>query len=410
MPWALLGLLVVARVVSIVAVLQSGQEEEFSILGGDARRYAVILEGEGTPYRDFEVEYPPLALGLMHLVERPTPLGSLTALAVSQLTLELATAGVLAWAWSRRTAITYLALGAPILLYPFAYLRIDLLSVFLAVLGLGLLRRRRESLGGVALALSVFAKVWPIVLAPTMVLRRQWRGLAAWAVTGAAALTAWVAWAGVDGISQILTFRGARGWQIESIPGIVLHALDPDGSTVQEGAWRTAVAAPGPIRTGLSLVALAVVALAWWWARRAAGQEGLEPGGADGPDPATARADLVVEGLAPLAAVVALMVFSAIISPQYVLWFLPFAAVVTVAGDRLVGGLSLAVVATSTLGLAWIERLITGDGAAVATIALRNLLLVTLLAVTLHRLFRLAHEPVTRPGRRQGQSQSLRRK
>ena len=313
----------------------------------------------------------------MHLVERPTPLGSLTALAVSQLALELATAGVLAWAWSRRTAVTYLVLGTPILLYPFAYLRIDLLSVFLAVLGLGLLRRRHEGLGGVALALSVFAKVWPIVLAPTMVLRRQWRGLAAWAATGAAALAAWVAWAGVDGISQILTFRGARGWQIESIPGIVLHALDPDGSTVQEGAWRSAVAAPGAIRTGLSLVGLVVVALAWWWAHRAAERhEGLEPAAVDATGPATTAADLVVEGLAPLAAVVALMVFSTIISPQYVLWFLPFAALVTVAGDRLVGSLSLAIVATSTLGLAWIERLIPGDGAAVGVIVLRNLLLV----------------------------------
>ena len=381
-------MLVFARLVSIVVVLQSGQEEEFSILGGDARRYAEIVGEEGTPYRDHDVEYPPLALGLMHAVERPTSLGTLTALSISQLALELATAAVLAWAWSRRAAITYLVLGSPMLLYPFPYLRIDLLSVFLAVLGLGLLRRGRERTGGVALALSVFAKVWPLVVAPTMLLRRQWRGLTAWTITGAAALVGWVTWAGPDGISQILTFRGASGWQIESIPGIVFHAVDPDGSTVQQGAWRTAVEAPGVARTGLSLAALAVVALAWWWAAHAVRPEGWDT------DPEQRHGltadDLVVEGLAPLAAIVALLVLSSIISPQYVLWFLPFAALVTTYGDRVIGGLTLAAVVTSTLGLAWIERLIPGDGAAVSVIVVRNAVLVVLLVVTLGRLRRRA--------------------
>ncbi len=384
----LIGVLVLVRLVSIATVLQSGQEEEFSILGGDARRYTEILDAEGTPYRDFDVEYPPLALGLMHLVEQPTPLGTLVALAISQLTLELATATVLAWAWSRRTAITYLVLGSPMLLYPFPYLRIDLLSVFLAVLGLGLLRRGRERTGGAALALSVFAKVWPLVVAPSMLLRRQWRGLTAWAITGAAALAGWVSWAGPDGIRQILTFRGASGWQIESIPGIVLHALDPEGSTVQQGAWRTAVDAPAPARTGLSILALAVVTLVWWWAARAVRSDGssdtAEPRHGITPD------DLVVDALAPLAAVMALLVFSSIISPQYVLWFLPFAALVTAHGDRVIGGLTLGAVFTSTLGLAWIERLIPGDWAAVSVIAVRNVLLVALLAVTLARLHRRA--------------------
>jgi len=261
-PLTLVGLLILARLISIVAVLHSGVEDENSILGGDARRYEVILSGEGTPYRDFEVEYPPLALGLMKLVDRPTPLGTVTAVALSQLALELATAGLLAWAWSRRSAITYLLLGTPMVFFPFPYLRIDLLSVFLAVLGLALLRRRWSRTGGVMLALSVFAKIWPVVVAPSMLLRRQWRGLTAWVVTGAAALTAWVAWSGPSGISQILTFRGADGWQIESIPGIVLHALDPHGSTVEQGAWRTAVEAPAVARTGISLIGLAVVVLA----------------------------------------------------------------------------------------------------------------------------------------------------
>jgi hypothetical protein len=391
------GLLVLARLVAVGALLISGVEDEHSVLGGDARRYEVILSSEGTPYRDFEVEYPPVALGLMKLVDRPTPLATITLLAISQLALELATAGVLAWAWSKRAAITYLVLGTPMVLFPFPYVRIDLLSVFLAVLGLALLRRRRDAAGGAVLAVSVFAKVWPVVTAPVMLVRRQWTGLTAWALTGVAGLAAWVAWAGPDGISQILTFRGADGWQIESIPGIVLHALDPDGSTVQEGAWRTAVSAPGAVRNLLTLGGLAVVVLAWWMAWRAVGRRSTID---TEPTPEVAGLtddDLVVEALAPLAAVLAMLIFSTIISPQYVLWFLPFAALATARGDRTIGALSLAAGFLSMLGLAWIHGLIPGEWHAMAVVAARNLVLVVLLAVTLVRLWRTGATGHPRP-------------
>jgi hypothetical protein len=384
------ALLVLARLVAVGALLISGVEDEHSVLGGDARRYEVITSSEGTPYRDFEVEYPPVALGLMKLVDRPTPLATITLLAISQLALELATAGVLAWAWSRRSAVTYLVLGTPMVLFPFPYVRIDLLSVFLAVLGLALLRRRRDTGGGVVLAISVFAKVWPVVTAPVMLVRRQWTGLTAWAITGAAGLAAWVAWAGTDGLSQILTFRGADGWQIESIPGIVLHALDPEGSTVQEGAWRTAVSAPGAVRNLLTLAGLAVVVLAWSLAWRATSGRKDLGAASDRGDAGLSDDDLVVEALAPLAAVLAMLIFSTIISPQYVLWFLPFAALATARGDRTIGVLSLAAGFLSMLGLAWIHGLIPGEWHAVAVIAARNLLLVALLVVTLHRLWRMA--------------------
>jgi hypothetical protein len=398
-PWALVGLLVAVRLLAVGALLVSGVEDENSVLGGDARRYEVILSSDGTPYCDFEVEYPPVALGLMELVHRPTPLATIALLAVSQLALELATAGVLAWAWSRRAAVTYLVLGTPMLLFPFPYVRIDLLSVFLAVLGLALLRRRRDALGGTALAVSVFAKVWPVVTAPVMLVRRQWTGIAAWVVTGAAGLAGWVAWAGPDGISQILTFRGADGWQIESIPGIVFHALDPHGSTVQQGAWRTAVTAPGIVRNLLTLAGLGVVVLAWYLAWRAV--RTLERGSErTGSVAGLTDDDLVVESLAPLAAVLAMLIFSTIISPQYVLWFLPFAALATARGDRTIGALSLATAFLSTVGLAWIHGLIPGDWHAVAVIALRNALLVVLLVVTLQRLWQAGRVAIDRSGHR----------
>ncbi len=146
----LVAVLVVARVVAIVVLLTSGVEDPFSILGGDARRYEVIIDSEGTPYRDFEVEYPPVTLfviealgggnGVVEEVPFEGNLALLARLAALQLAFELAIAGLLAWGWNRRTGIAYLILGTPFIVFPFPYVRIDLLTVLLAVAGLALLR------------------------------------------------------------------------------------------------------------------------------------------------------------------------------------------------------------------------------------------------------------------------------
>ena len=381
--------LVVVRVVAIVVLLGSGIESERSILGGDARRYEAIVGAPGTPYLDHEVEYPPVAVGLMAVVDRPTTLGTLVALAVSQLALELAVAGLLAWAWSRRTGVVYLVLGTPMVLYPFLYVRIDLLAVFLAVLALALLRRGRPTGSGMALAAAVYAKVWPLVLGPRLFLAGHRRAPAAFVATGVVGLVLWVAWAGTGGIGQIIGFRGATGWQIESLPGIVLHALDPAASTVQQGAWRTGVDATTPARVALTVIGLTAVALAWWWAQRAA-RLARQRG-----DDTTVT--VVLDGLGPLAAVLAMVVCSTIISPQYVLWFVPFAAVVAAGGDRTVAALTLAAVTTSTLGLLWIHGLVDGDALPVATVLVRNLALFALLVRTLQGLVRLASGPAVPP-------------
>jgi len=365
--------LLLARVLAVFLLLHSGVEDEHSILGGDARRYEVINSSEGTPYADFEVEYPPLTLGVIELVHAPSLLGTLTRLAISQLVLDVAVAGLLGWGWGRRTAVWYLVLGTPMLAFPFPYVRIDLLSVYLAMLGLVLVRKGGERLGGVALAAAVFAKLWPLAVAPVLLVERKLKGLAAWAVTGAVAVAAWVAWAGVAGIGQVATFRGARGWQIESLPGVFVHMADPSGSHVEQGAWRTAAEVPGWGRPLLTLASVAVITVAWWLAARRR---------AEGAD------DHIVYGLAPLAAVLALLIFSPIISPQYVLWLMPFGAVLAARGDRWVGGLMLVTTALTTLILALIHAQIEGRLHATLPIVARNGVLVALLVLTLVRLAR----------------------
>ena len=383
-PWALVAGLVLLRVASIVVLLNTGVDDEFSVLGGDARRYSEYFDAEGTPYRDFAVEYPPLTYGLAAIVDRPTIWGTIATLAASQLVLELLVAGVLAWGWSRRTAIAYLILGTPMIAFPFPYVRLDLLSVFLAVVGAALLRRRKAAAGGAVLATAVFAKVWPVVLLPSLLVRRQWKGLVAAAVTGAVGLVAWVAWAGTSGIDQVATFRGAKGWQIESFPGVFLHIADPGGSKVEQGAWRTAAEVPGWSKVVMLGAMAVVVALAWLWASRA--RQEARP--------------LAVDAYAPIAAVLAMLVFAPILSPQYILWFVPFAAIAAAAGDRLVGGLTLVVTALTTFLLASIHAQTEGARWATYPIVVRNALLLALGAVVLHRLWaaRRADTPAASSG------------
>lgn len=356
-----IGGLVLARVIAVVVLLRSGIEHEGTILGGDARRYLEILHAAGVPYRDRAVEYTPLTLGLLAVVDRTGVHATLTAIAWTQLALESAIVVALWRVWSARTALWYLVLGTPMLLFPFPYARIDLASVFLAVLGVALVRRSRPVAGGVALGLAVLAKVWPFVLAPLLLVRARWRGVAAICATVGAGLGAWVLWSGTDGIGQVLSFRGARGWQIESLPGILAHALDPDGSVFEAGAWRSGAPMSLGARALLLATLFAVVAWAWWRTTR------VDRSMSDDAD-----------AIAGLLAVVAVLALAPILSTQYVMWMMPFAAIVAARRDRITGGLAVVVSALSTAGLAFIHQLTAGEGWAIAIVASRNLLLVVL--------------------------------
>src|SRR5207244_4328811 len=143
----------------------------------------------------------------------------------------------------------------------------DLLSVALAVGGLALVRRRHGTVGGGLLGLACFAKIWPLVFAPAFVARRSWRALTAFGAVGVAGTAAWVRWAGADGPVQVLTYRGARGWQIESTVGAVLHVLAGPEAQIEEGAARIG-AVPDWARFGLPALGLVGVVVVWWLVRR----------------------------------------------------------------------------------------------------------------------------------------------
>jgi hypothetical protein len=371
----LLFLLLAAVRVAVVPIALSSDAtapSKYRILPGDARRFHKIASHEGRPYRDFAVEYPPAMVAAIEVIDGGSFRSTTVRLMWSQLVVDLAIAVTVAWAWGRRAAVAYLVLGVPFLLYPFLYLRLDLLSVFLAVLAVALVRRRHQHAGGAALALACFAKLWPVVLVPVLVVRRAWRALGAFVALGAVGTVAWVAWGGFDGPVEVLTFRGAKGWEFESMVGAVIRVIGGATPRIESGAWR--VGEVTSVVSGTLLLALgAGVAVAWILAARA------KP-----------RGTAVLDGLAPMAAITAFLVFSPLLSPQFLLWLLPFTAIAAAHGERLVTRLALVAFGLSVALLALLPELIHGGALALIVLAVRNGVLVALLAALAVRLLQSA--------------------
>ena len=323
-------------------------------LGADAARYHAIAEHDGRAYRDYAVEFPPVSLAFIEVINGSTVTDTSQRLAWASLALELATAAALAFGWGRRAAVAYLVLGTLFVALPFVYLRLDLLSVALAMWGMALVRRRRQVLGGGLLALAVFAKFWPLALLPWLIVRREWRALRAAVVTGAVAAAAWIAWSGTAGIEQVVTFRHARGWQVESLVG-GLVGFDGAGTRQESGAIRVGDA-PMWATLILGIVMVGVVALVWWGASRAKGMS-LE------------------DGVAPLTAVAAFLVCSPVLSPQYLLWLLPFAAIAWVQGHR---AIALLTGVSAALTMMLVSQYTGNDDVARVLVVARNAVLVAL--------------------------------
>jgi Glycosyltransferase family 87 len=368
----LFALLVGLRIVVVPLALASDGTEpsRYRTLPGDVIRFHNIAISDGRPYRDFEVEYPPVMLAAIEAVDRGDVRSTTVRLMWSQLVVDVAIAAVIVWAWGRRAGIAYLLIGLPFLLYPFLYLRLDLLSVFLAVLGIALVRKRYPVAGGATLAVACFAKLWPLVLVPVLIVRRSWRALGAFVGVGTAGTAAWVAWAGTDGPVQVLTFRGAKGWEFESTVGALVRSVGGVSPHIERGAWRVGEISDWT-RNLLSLVLVAAVVLVWYLASKAKRA---------GPD--------VLDGLAPVAAVAAFLVLSPLLSPQFFAWVLPFAAIAAAHRERLVGWLTFVVIGVSVALLALLGELIHGGTLALFVLAVRNALLIGLLAVVATRLAR----------------------
>src|SRR5205823_9839480 len=116
--------LVLVRLVFVLVLLWSPlTTRPNAALTGDIRRFHTIASSDGIPWRDVQVEYPPVTWLAIMTVDGGNTHATAIKTLLSQLLCDLAIAAGLAYGWGRRAAFLYLVLGLLMLTYPFIYLR-----------------------------------------------------------------------------------------------------------------------------------------------------------------------------------------------------------------------------------------------------------------------------------------------
>ena len=343
--------------------------------------YHDLLVGHGAvPYRDFVFEYPPGALIPLRLAGGDDQNMSLLMLGCAIAT-QLG-----AWRLGGPRA-GWLMVVLPVLAGALVRTHFDLFATALAVVGLWLVvappspRRGVVELGFAVLALGAMTKLWPGALAVVAVAWLAGRGERPVALRGAAvfvlvALAIGIPFAAAGGFpSAMVRFHLDRPVQIESTAATVIEVVGGSyvtGDPIRPDRFKSngldggAADAIGVLST-LALVgaALAIVALV---ARRP---------GRDAPL------------LAALAITLAFVCFSKVLSPQYLCWLLPLAAVAAGRGALL--GPALVAAAALTTQLWFPTRyfdVVNQHAWAVVAVGVRNGLLLLALAATVRALAR----------------------
>jgi hypothetical protein len=358
--WILAAALVIHAIAFTVSAVRSSEP------AGDFDRYFEIASAPGRPYVDYQVEHPIATLLVFRMLGQPPGTRSSFGLGIvlANLVADAIIIGSLLWGWGIAAAACGAAIVIPIL--DLLFNRVDAWSTAAAVLAVAAWRHDKPLALGCALAVGTAFKLWPLVLAPLIVV--PWRdrqtplALGAFAATavalGGAAL--WIA--GSKGILQVLTFRGATGWQIESLVGSVMHLTDSKTLRMESGAWRI-----GTINSRASIAMFVAAAPVCIWSSWRG-----------------ARLNRV--GAAWLGGLTTLLLLSALLSAQYVIWLAPAAAIAwTERNKPLVVLTAVAIAFTQWL---WSDygSVLAGERVAMLIVVLRNLVLVVLAVSAIRRV------------------------
>jgi hypothetical protein len=289
-------------------------------------RYATMILAGEVPYRDFRVEYPPLSL-LLFLVPRLIAqdiAGFKFVFAIEMLVFNAATVGaVAAWVqrrhgparvWSRLAWYTVFF----VFLSRLMVARFDAVPMLLGFVAAAWWFSGRVVLGGLAASLGALTKVYPAVvavLASTWELTRpgsaRGRGLAAFSLASMLGVGAWLALGGWAGVSESLAYQLGRGFEYGSLySGAQMLVAKLVGAEIIVARDHAAWSSITPWSQGLSLwvfpTQLAAILTVWIVFQRRGMTEGVRYSGA---------------------AVLAFMVTAKVFSPQYLIWLIPFIAV-----------------------------------------------------------------------------------
>lgn len=366
-------------------------------------QYAQLLADGNVPYLDFGFEYPPLGIVPIALAGLPFPgeggTGGGFDWLFGALMLGCALAGQRAAALLARTTaagdgaraettVAWLLALQPLVIGASLRTHFDLLPVAVTVAALLLLARARPVAGLAALGAGTAIKLFPAILAAVGAVWLAARGEMRAAVRGAGAFAAVLVVVTVpflsDGFVDMFTFHLERPVQIESTPATVLFGLggsEVTGTNLRPDRFKSNGldgGAAGPVAALFTVLQLAALAAAALLAAR--------------------RPDARWLGLCSLAALLAFVALGKVLSPQYMIWLAPFAALAWVWGERAVAVLCGAAIALTSV---WFPReyvpLVQETGWVIWTVALRNTLLVAALLLLLARLGGVLGDSATAP-------------
>ncbi len=333
----------------------------------DPGRFYAIATRSGRPYVDFDVEYPAGFLVLVKALAFGSFPTFVTGIILVAIACDVAIAVVLRRRYGLRAVAWYLAVSIPLL--PLVLTRLDLVPTALALVALSLAyERRSERTAGFVLAIAALVKVWPALLVLAFLATRRFRAVATFALTAAIGGGVWLAMATPDAVRQVFTFRGARGWQIESVAGNAFVLLRDASPVFAGGAWRVGDP-PGVVNAGFTIVAVVIAAVAAGRLRHAGDAVNIE---------LVAAVVVVIVG--------ATLLGSTLLSPQFMVWLSPFVVIARGhGGHRLVAVYAVAVVVTATIAAVWEPRELTTAVPALIVLA-RNCLLVAMVAIAMRSL------------------------
>jgi uncharacterized membrane protein len=376
------------------ALLHVGFYERNEII--DTPRYESfgesMMRGE-VPYRDFEVEYPPGALPVFALPSlaaqedyrnwfealmwacavATVAFVALTLMAVGATTERIVGAVVF-------VALAPLALGS-VVLTRFDYWPTALVAGALAAFVFG-----RSKLAFAVLGLAVTVKIYPLVLLPPALLlvwRRQGprealAGLASFAAVVALVVLPFLV---IDAGGLFDSFNGQleRPLQIESLGASLLLAAHQfgyyDATVVNSYGSQNLSGAVPDVAAGIQVfVQLAAIVAAWvLFARGHVGRAGFLAAAA--------------------ASIVAFVAFAKVLSPQFLIWFIPVVPLVLGRIGVIASGLLAAALVTTQLFFPYRYWSVVELGSATWLVLLRNALLIALFAVLLLAIRREREEP-----------------
>jgi MFS family permease len=355
-------------------------------------RYYADLFLEGLlPYREVGFEYPPLAAPLLALpglfsLDPETYRYAFAILAfVLACGVLLATGRLAALGGGREWVAVLVVAIAPVATGAMIRTHFDLAPVFCLVAGLAAIAAARSKTGFALLGVGGAIKLFPLAAVPVAaawLIGRGRRGEAAAGLAIAGAVMALVVGAAIglsaDGASNAVEYHVERPVQVESLPATVLNGIEEAGGRAPEAVnshRSDGLKHPAADAITVGFLALLLIVLVVLTAT------------------ASAAGDVRGLALAGLASAAAVAAFGKVLSPQFMVWLIPLAAVAWAWRMHFLAAITSATIAVT---LVWFPDryfdLVARDEPLLAAVAVRNGLLLLALVFAVRELRRLVKE------------------